>query len=161
MGPLQHNSDKISELIEKYSTLLIKVSYSYLNNLQDAEDMVQDTFIKVMQKNMTFNNEEHEKAWLIRVTINHCKNHLRTAWYRKTIPLNEDIVFTQEESEVMVAVSRLTEKYRIVIILYYVTGYSIKEIAKLLKRKETTVSSQLQRARSQLKSKLKEDFDYE
>jgi RNA polymerase sigma-70 factor, ECF subfamily len=160
MGPSHLNSDEISELIEKYSSLLLKVAYSYLNNLQDAEDMVQETFLKMMQKNNTFHNEDHKKAWLIRVTINHCKNHLRSAWYRKTMPLNEDIVFTQEESEVLSAVSQLAEKYRSVIVLYYVTGYSIKEIAQLLKRKEATVSSQLQRARSQLKIKLKEDFDY-
>jgi RNA polymerase sigma-70 factor (ECF subfamily) len=154
------NTDEIAELIEKYSGLLLKVAYSYLKNIQDAEDMVQDTFIKVMRGNPTFDNEEHKKAWLIRVTINHCKNHLRTAWYKKTTQLNEDIVFTREESEVMEAVSGLAEKYRSIIILYYVTGYSIKEIAGLLKRKEATVSSQLQRARNQLKTKLKEDFDY-
>lgn len=155
------NPNEISALIEKYSGLLLKVAYSYLNNLQDAEDMVQDTFIKVIQKHITFDNVEHEKAWLIRVTINHCKNHLRTAWYRKTMPLNEEIVFTQEESMVMAAVSGLTEKYRSVIVLYYVSGYRINEIAGLLKRKEATVSSQLQRARNQLKVILKEDFDYE
>lgn len=161
MGKLHPDSEEISELVERYSNVLLKVAYSYLNNLQDAEDMVQDTFIKVIHKKVTFQNEEHEKAWLIRVTINQCKNHLRTVWYRKTVPLNEDIVFTQEESEVMAAVSQLAEKYRSVFVLYYVTGYSLKEIAVLLKRKEATVSSQLQRARSQLKSILKEDFDYE
>jgi RNA polymerase sigma-70 factor (ECF subfamily) len=161
MGSLHPNSAEISALIEKYSSLLLRVGYSYLKNIQDVEDMVQDTFIKVIQKNITFDNEEHEKAWLIRVTINHCKNHLKTAWYRTTIPLDEDIGFTQEESEVMEAVSQLPEKYRSVIVLYYVVGYSIKEIAQLLKRKEATVSSQLQRARNQLKAKLKEDFDYE
>ncbi len=161
MVPYQQNNEKISMLIEKYASLLLRVAYSYLNNLQDAEDMVQDTFIKAMQKNMDFQNTEHEKAWLIKVTINHCKNHLRSAWYRKTMPLGEEIVFTPQESEVMAAVSELTEKYRSVIVLYYVTGYSIKEIAELLKRKEATVSSQLQRARNQLKLKLKEEFDYE
>lgn len=161
MDQLHLDPNEISALVEKYSGLLLRIAYSYLSNLQDAEDMVQDTFIRVMQKHITFDNGEHEKAWLIRVTINHCKNHLRTAWYRKTMPLKEDIVFTQEESLVMEAISGLAEKYRSVIVLYYVSGYRINEIAELLKRKEATVSSQLQRARSHLKVTLKEDFDYE
>jgi RNA polymerase sigma-70 factor (ECF subfamily) len=132
-----------------------------MKNMPDAEDVVQDTFVKLMQKNPTFESEEHEKAWLIRVTINLCKNLLKTTWFKKTVPLDHTVEFTQQESIVIDAVLELSVKYRSVILLYYIIGYNIKEISDILGRKEATIASQLQRARAQLKSKLKEDFDYE
>lgn len=163
MDSFHPKSELIIDLVESYTDLLLRIAFSYMKNKQDAEDMVHDTFIKLMQQDITFDNKEHEKAWLIRVTINHCKNRLKTAWFRKTIPLQEEMdeyQFTPKENDVLEAVSGLPEKYRSVILLYYVAGYSIKEISAALNRKEATVSSQLQRARSQLKIILKEDFDY-
>lgn len=156
------NTNLITEKVEKYSDLLLRVAFSYMKNTHDAQDMVQDAFIKVMQKCPLFESEEHERAWLIRVTINLCKNRLKSAWFRKTGPLEEDtLLFTPEEDQVLEVVLELPVKYRCVIQLYYYEGYQIKEIAGILGCKDATVASQLLRARKQLKIKLKEDFDYE
>lgn len=164
----------ITEKVEKYSDLLLRIAFSYMKNIHDAEDMVQETFVKLIQKKplpapseqafqfTLFESEEHEKAWLIRVTINQCKNRLKTAWFKKTESLEEqEISFTEQEGDIINTINELPTKYRSVILLYYNEGYRIKEIADILGYKEATVASQLQRARKQLKIKLKEDFDYE
>lgn len=155
-------NDWIIEIVEKYSNLLLRIAFSYMKNISDAEDLVHDTFMKLMEKKPSFENLDHEKAWLIRVTINLCKNRLKSVWFSRTVGLEDNILkFTTEENDVMSAVLELPSKYRIVILLYYFEGYNIKEISQILGSKEPTISSQLQRARKQLKLKLKEDFDYE
>ncbi len=162
MSSLNPEHKKIAEIVEKYSDLLLRVAFTYMKNISDAEDMVQEVFLKLVHDYPSFDNNEHEKAWLIRVTINLCKNRLKSAWFRKTEPIYETALsFSDEEKFVMDAVMELPSKYRSVILLYYHEGYSIKEISNILEIKESTISSQLQRARTQLKSKLKEDFDYE
>lgn len=154
--------DYLIDLIEKYADTLIRVSYTYMKNMSDAEDLAQDAFIKLMEKRPSFENSEHEKAWLIRVTINLCKNRLRTAWHKRTVPLDDSTYsFSEDESQVMGTVMELPAKYRGIILLFYYEEYSIAEIAKILGRKESTVGSQLHRARVLLKSKLMEDFDGE
>ncbi|HEY5584136.1 MAG TPA: sigma-70 family RNA polymerase sigma factor [Ruminiclostridium sp.] len=156
------DSNFIMEAIEKYSDTLIRISYSYMRNMSDAEDMTQDAFLQLIKKKPSFENDLHEKAWLIRVTINLCKNRLKTAWFRKTLPLGEArFDFTEKESEVMSAVFELPTKYRNIIHLFYFEEYRISEIATILGQKESTIGSQLHRARKMLKPKLKEDFDDE
>jgi RNA polymerase sigma-70 factor (ECF subfamily) len=162
MNNSSQRTNWITNVVEEFSDMLLRVAFSYMKNISDAEDMVNNTFLKLMEKNPSFENEEHKKAWLIRVTINLCKNRLKTAWFRIIIPLEDNnISFLPEENFIISAVLELPEKYRSIILLYYYDGYSIKEIAYILEAKESTISSQLQRARKQLKSKLKEDFDYE
>jgi len=162
MGISNQSTKWVTKKVEKYSDLLLRVAFSYMKNIHDAEDMVQEAFVKLMQKGPMFESEEHEKAWLIRVTINLCKNRLKTVWFKKTEHLKEQTIsFTREEGEVLNIVQELPVKYRSVIQLYYYEGYHIKEIAAILGYKEATVASQLQRARKQLRIKLKEDFDYE
>jgi len=162
MGISNQSTIWMTKEVEKYSDLLLRVAFSYMKNIHDAEDMVQETFVKLMQKGSMFESEEHERAWLLRVTINLCKNRLKTVWFKKTEPLKEQTIsFTKEEGEVLNIVLELPVKYRSVIQLYYYEGYHIKEIADILGYKEATVASQLQRARKQLRIKLKEDFDYE
>ncbi len=152
----------IMESIEKYTDMLIRVSYSYMKNMSDAEDVTQDAFLKLIKKRPSFENASHEKAWLLRVAINLCKNRLKTAWIRKTVPLSEaNFNFTQKENEVLSAVLELPIKYCSIIHLFYFEGYSMAEIAAILGKKESTIGSQLHRARKQLKTKLKEDFDDE
>jgi RNA polymerase sigma-70 factor (ECF subfamily) len=130
-----------------------------MKNMNDAEDLAQEVFIKLMEKKPSFEDSEHEKAWIIRVAINMSKNRLKTAWFRKTEPLDEvTYSFTPKESTVMSAVLELPAKYKGVILLYYFEGYSIGEIAGILGEKESTVGSQLSRARKLLKSNLGEDF---
>ncbi len=162
MSSLYPEYEKIAEAVEKYSDLLLRVAFTYMKNISDAEDMVQEAFLKLVQDHPSFESDEHKKAWLIRVTINLCKNRLKSAWFRKTEPIYDTTLsFSDEEKFVMNAVMELPSKYRSVILLYYHEGYSIREISNILDIKESTISSQLQRARAQLKSKLKEDFDYE
>jgi len=162
MSSLYPEYEKVAEIVEKYSDLLLRIAFTYMKNISDAEDMVQEVFLKLVKDYPSFENDEHQKAWLIRVTINLCKNRLKSAWFRKTEPIYDTTLsFSDEEKFVMNAVMELPSKYSSVILLYYHEGYSIKEISNILDIKESTISSQLQRARSQLKSKLKEDFGYE
>jgi RNA polymerase sigma-70 factor (ECF subfamily) len=152
----------ISTAIEKYSSMLLRLCFSYMKNMSDAEDLTQDVFLKLLHKKPPFENHEHEKAWLIKVAINLCKNRLKTAWFRKTVPLDENLSgFTPEESEVLGAVLELPLKYRSIIHLFYYEEYSIAEISEILDLKESTVGSQLHRARKLLESKLRGDFDGE
>lgn len=162
MNESLRTNDLITEAIEKHSDTLIRVSFAYMKNMSDAEDMAHDAFLKLIEKKPSFESAEHEKAWLIRVTINLCKNRLKTAWFRKTIPFDDvSCDFTAKESEVMGAVLELPAKYRSIILLYYFEGYSIREIAGILSQKESTTGSHLHRARKLLKLILKEDFDGE
>jgi RNA polymerase sigma-70 factor (ECF subfamily) len=162
MNNTLHRTNWIIDVVEECSDMLLRVAFSYMKNISDAEDMVNNTFLKLMEKNPSFESDEHKKAWLIRVTINLCKNRLKTAWFRKNIPLEDNnLSFLPEENVIISTVLELPEKYRSIILLYYFDGYSIKEIAYILEAKESTISSRLQRARKQLKSKLMEDFDYE
>ena len=162
MNELYDKENYIHYLIEKYSDMLIRITYSYMKNLSDAEDITQDVFIKLLEKKPSFESEEHEKAWLIRVSINQSKDKLKSSYFRKTEPLKDNLVhITKEDNEIIQAVLNLPLKYRSIVLLYYYEGYSISEVANILSLKETTVGSQLSSARKKLKSILKEDFEYE
>lgn len=153
-------NDSVIDAAKKYADILIKVSFTYVKNRQDAEDIAHDVFLKLMIKRPIFGNEDHRKAWLIRVAINLSKNRLKTSWFRKTTSLDDNIpLLTIEENDVLNAVQQLPVKYRSIIHLFYIEGYSISEVAAMLGRKGSTVGSQLHRARIMLKSKLEEDFD--
>ena len=155
---MRTNAD--SERVEnEYATTLLRVAYSQLNNRAEAEDTVQEVLLKYMEKAPVFQSEEHEKAWLLRVTVNHCKNHLASAWFRKRADLDEGIpALDNEELEVVSAVAALPAKYRAVVHLYYFEGYSTKEIAEILHSRPNTVSSRLSRARALLAKALKEEI---
>lgn len=149
--------------IRRYSSMVYRLALARTGNPSDAEDVSQEVFLKYLQARITFANEEHRKAWLLRVTINQVKKLQASAWFRKTETLEAHRETRalpcerSEELEVWQAVSRLKPKYRTVIHLYYYEGYSAEEIARLLNRKPVTVRSQLARARQQLKEWLKED----
>lgn len=150
---------EIERVVNEYATMLLRVAYSQLNNRTEAEDTVQEVLLKYMEKAPVFQSEEHEKAWLLRVTINHCKNHLASAWFRKRADLDEGIpALDNEELEVVSAVAALPAKYRAVVHLYYFEGYSTKEIAEILHSRPNTVSSRLSRARALLAKALKEEI---
>lgn len=162
MGESLRTDDFIIRVIEKHTDTIIRICFSYMKNINDAEDLTQEVFVKLMEKGPLFESDEHEKAWIIRVAINLCKNRLKTAWFRKTVSLDEvNFNFTSKENEVLSAVHKLPEKYRVVILLYYFEGYSISEIASILGERESTIGSKLFRARKLLKASLKEDFDNE
>lgn len=151
----QVDSDYIDYIIKEYSDMIIRIAVQNIKNSHDAEDIAQNVFIKLMKKKPDFKTNEHEKAWLIRVTINECKDYLKSAWMRKTTKLHEGIpMVLKEEDKIIDVVYQLPFKYRNVIYLYYYEGYSVSEIAIILSKKENTISSLLFRGRKQLKSKL-------
>ncbi|MEK4877339.1 MULTISPECIES: RNA polymerase sigma factor [Paenibacillus] len=150
--------------LKLYGNSILRVAYSYMHNMSDAEDIVQDTLLQLMRANPSFENPEHEKAWLLRVAINLSKNKLNSAWFRKNSELTENYPvaeLTEDLSFVWDAVKILPEKYRIVIHLYYQEEYSTAEIASLLDKKEATVRSLLHRARGTLKINLKGAYDFD
>lgn len=146
----------IQTAITRYSDTVVKTAFSYVKNTYDAEDITQEVFLTLMEKQPRLKSEEHLKAWLIRVTINKCKNYLKSGWYKSKNPLPKQKMYSlpKEDSEVLEAVISLDIKYRIPIHLYYYEGYTIKEIGKLLKTPEATIGTRLSRGRRLLKKMI-------
>ena len=149
-------NDSVDEILDTYGRMVYRLAYARTKNRYDADDVMQEVFLRYIRSGKEFADEEHRRAWLIRATINCSKTLLSSAWFRKTSPL-EDTLTTEleEKSEVYYAVMDLPVKYRTVIHLYYYEDLSVSQISGLLKTKETTVKSQLHRARSLLKETLK------
>lgn len=146
-------------LLEMYSGMIYRIAYSRTQNKADAEDITQDVFLKYVKADKKFNDEEHRKAWLLRVAINRTNDFVKSADYRSRAPLEEvpdAEVHIEEKSEVYYAVQSLPEKYRLAVHLFYYEDMSVKEISRLTKTKESTVKSQLSRARDMLREILKE-----
>lgn len=126
-------------------------------NHSDAEDITQEVLYKYMIKSPIFKDETHERNWLIRVAVNMSKNYVRSFWQRNTEGIKNDIQgITEQEVEIWETVQTLPEKYRIVILLYYFEGYSIKEISIILGKNYNTIGTWLERGKKLLK-KLMED----
>lgn len=147
-------------IVHQYLDTVYRVALSGCKNPQDAEDIVQCTFLKLLERNPEFKDEEHIRKWLIRVTINETNSLWRSSWRKKVISLEEtqtEPEFSEPEyNELFHAVQKLSSKYRKVIYLYYYEGYSIKEIAELLHISETAIQTRLMRAREKLRQQLKE-----
>lgn len=149
----------LKEIIEKHSDMVYRIALTRCESVENAEDVFQDVFVKFSEKMPKFENEEHEKAWFIRVAINLTKNLKKSAWNNKVIELDENIVFeTKEELDIFKTVCELPQNYKTVIYLLYYEGYKVKEISKLLKTKEGTIKTWLSRAREMLKEKLEGGF---
>ncbi|WP_042169448.1 RNA polymerase sigma factor [Paenibacillus gorillae] len=154
-----YNSYELNESVRRaldlYSQSLIKVAFTYLKNIADAEEVTQEVFLAYLQKRPVFETNEHEKAWLIRTTINKSKNMLKTGWFKSRNPVPEDLSYLpKEENEVLQAVLALDKKYRMPIHLHYYEGYSIQEIAVIMQSKPATVGTWLARGRLILKEKI-------
>ena len=147
----------------KYGDTILRAAYACCGNYSEAEDITQDIFLMLHSKPQAFDNDEHMKAWLLRVTINKCKNYKKSFRVSRTDnidDINENELqcnFTHEDNEIKEKISKLSTKYSSVIFLYYYEGYSIREIAGLLKKKENTISSLLQRGRKKLKIELEKE----
>lgn len=147
----------VEEAVQTYAAGLVKLAFTYVKNMADAEDVVQDVFLTLTRKTPLFLSEEHEKAWLIRVTINQSLNCLRSYKNRRESPLPDDLSYLPEEEEFLLdEVLKLPEKYRTVLHLYYYEDYTIPEIAKMLDRTVSTVGCWLARGRKQLKQAIGE-----
>ncbi|KMT21824.1 RNA polymerase sigma factor [Clostridium cylindrosporum] len=157
---MESTAFEINDIIEialtKYSDMVRRICFLYLNNSTDVDDIFQEVFLKMLQRKTPFESDKHEKAWLIRVTINKCKDTLKSFW-RKNIDSIEgiDIPFEDKsENELMQIVLSIPQKYKDVIYLHYYEGYTVPEMAKLLKKRENTIYSQLHRARLIIRQKL-------
>lgn len=167
-------SESFEQVMEFYMPMVYRIAFSRLGSAHDAEDITQDVFLKYYRADMTYNDEEHRKAWLIRCAINCTKNLVTSAWFRHRasdeglenmeeggdIPGSDgDIDKIEQKNAVMSAVMKLPDKYRTVIHLFYFEDMSVAQISKATGIREATVKSQLSRARDMLKPMLKEvDF---
>lgn len=153
----------VQELVALYRNNLFAAAFHICKNAQDAEDVVQDTFIQYYTIKKEFDNEQHIRALLIRVAINKAKNASRSFWRRNRLPLEdymETLVFeTPESADLFEVVMKLPKKYRIVIHLFYYEDYTVSEIANILKLSESNVKVRLSRGRGLLRNALKEGWD--
>ena len=154
------NKKEMEEKYDKYIKLVYCTAYVYFKNKADAEDIASEVFIKYFTSAPQFNDEKHEKAWLTRVTVNRCKDTLKSFRIKKTVSLEEAESVTAESAQNLVyeAVMSLPKKYRIPVHLYYYEGYSTKEIGEILKKSDQTIRSRLSRARKMLRESLGEEF---
>ncbi len=145
----------IGHVIRTYSGSMLRAAYTVLHSAADAEDAAQEAFVRLMTSRPAFRDSEHEKAWLLRVTINIALN-MRRSKAREGLPLDESLPCPPEtDGELLDMVLSLPEKYRTVIHLYYYEGYAIREIAEILKIPPATAGTRLARGREALKGMLK------
>lgn len=156
--------EKTQQIHKQYGSLLYRVAFSYVKHKADAEDAVQELYIRLLQNRPEFETKDHEKAWLIRVLINICKDMLKSAWNSRTVGFDEITEGKKEElilpygiqDDTIWIVMSLEEKYRLPLYLFYYEGYSIKEIAGILEIPEATVKTHLRRGREEVKKHLEE-----
>ncbi|MEG0771579.1 MAG: sigma-70 family RNA polymerase sigma factor [Clostridia bacterium] len=150
--------------IELYSNTIRRICMIHLKNYSDTEDIFQEVFLKYILSPAIFDTAEYEKAWFIRVTINACKDLLKSAFRKKTVPLEiikeQQDNLTSSDSEVLTAILSLDKKYKNVIYLYYYEGYTAVEIGKLLNKNVNTIYTLLNRGKNILKQSLGGD-EYE
>lgn len=158
MGEFNLNEEETMKMIlDEYSDMVYKIAYSQTKDKNHAEDVFQEVFLRLIKKKPSYKSKEHLKAWLIRVTINCSKNIFLSFHFKKRAELSNDIVASNmeiEKSEVYYAVMDLPKKYKDTLYLFYYEGYSIKEIANILHKKEATIKTNLHRGRNLLKINL-------
>lgn len=146
----------ILERYDYYKTMLFRIAFSYLGNRHDCEDILQEAFMRLCYKAPVFPSEEDEKRWMIRVTINLCKSHIRSFWNRNKLNIEELEILAPdpEDKEILQEILRLPKNYKIVIYLHYIEGYKVAEIARILKVSESAVKMRLKRGREQLRLEM-------
>lgn len=158
------SEQEVNRVIELYGDTVRRLCMIYLKNYADTEDIFQNVFLKYATSSIKFENDEHEKAWFIRVTINKCKDLLKSFFRNRTVSL-DDIVekpeaIPSEYREVLEAVLSLPQKYRNVVYLHYYEGYSAPQISHILGKNVNTVYTLLTRSKKMLREKLEGD-EYE
>ena len=139
-----------------YGNMVFRIAMVNLGNKEDAEETMQEAFYKLLYKSPEFKDEEHEKAWLIKVTVNLCRDILRSVWQKKVVKMEgiEKYYGDPYDSNILKDIVQLPTKYKTVIYLYYFEDYSIKQISEVLKIKESATKMRLQRGRQLLKIEL-------
>lgn len=153
-----HKEAEVNRALDLYADTVRRICFMYLKNDADVEDVFQEVFLKYILHPSSFESDAHEKAWLIRVTINVCKDVLKSFFRRRVRSLEEintePFYMQEEEKELLEVVLQLPPKYRNVIYLFYYEGYTAVEIAGILKRSENTIYTWLDRARKELRKQL-------
>ncbi len=154
--------DSLEIAVEKYTDILFRTSYILLKNYHDAEDVVQDTFLQYIRKRPSFENENKEKSWLITVAVNRCKNINRFKLSHPKTDISElnNFVADNKSRSIVEELSLLPTKYKVVMILHYIEGYPVKDVADILKISESAVKKRLEFGRKKLKIICEaEDYD--
>lgn len=155
---LPDRSELIESIIRKYADMIYRIAYQNTGSFADADDILQEVSIALITKDAPLEDETYLKSWLIRVTINKCRDLHRHLKVIETEPLEEhEDIPTKEKRDIMEEVQQLPETYRTIIYLYYYENYTLQEIADTMQKSINTVSSGLQRARKQLKTILTEE----
>lgn len=150
-------NDCAEEIIKQYSGMVYRLAFARAGTKHDADEIFQEVFLRFIKKKPVFHEEEHRKAWFIRVTINCSKSFWSSSWFKNVQPIGDCISYeTKEDMGLYHALQKLQPKYREVIHLFYYEDMSIDEIGKALDRKNSTVRTQLTRARAILKVFMKE-----
>lgn len=161
MPALQRTGKEIAEIYNRQVDTVYRICYSFMKNTADTEDMVQETFLRLIGSGVGFVSEEHEKAWLIVTASNLCKDTLKK-WWRRTENIDDPALGLQqppfEIDEVLAAILKLPADQKCAVYMYYYEGYSTADIAGYLHCPQATVRSRLSRARKTLKRKLGGDF---
>ena len=153
---------ELEQAMHAYGPTVYRLAYSQLRSTADAEDIYQEVFLRYFRKRPIFDSEAHRKAWLLRVTLNRTRSHLSSAWRRHTVPLEGQVTFPEAESRQLDdALSQLRPSDRSLLHLFYFEELSVREIAQMLNRKESTIRTQLTRARSRLKAIMKGEPHHE
>lgn len=153
-------------LLDDYGNSILRMAYSYLHNMDDAEDILQETLLRCIQTNPAFENSTHEKAWLLRVAANLSKDRLRSEKLREHADIDEldETLAAEQRTDlafVWDAVKQLPPRYREAVHLFYCEDCTVAQISKILNRKESSVRSDLHRSREKLKEILREAYDFE
>ena len=156
------NELDIERIVDKYGNMLFRMCLVILCNENDAEDVVQDTFITYLTKSPPFNDSEHEKAWLITIATNRCKNMRRYNIIRKHMDINDLQLYSMDDAnyDLLDHLMRLPTKHKIVLLLHYVEGYKVDEIAKILTITPSAVKKRLQRGRELLRERYRKENGY-
>ena len=156
-------AELIEQTVRKYADMIFRLAYQNLKNYSDAEDILQEVSVALITKNAPLGDPEHLRSWIVRVTLNKCKDFHKAFWRRNTEPIDDHLeLIAPEQQEVLEELFSLPDNYRLIIYLYYYEAFTISEIADLLGKSPNTVSSSLQRARKKLKKLLTEGgFKYE
>lgn len=154
-NPGQYGRDVYAAL-DKYADTVRRICFLHLRQRADVEDVFQEVFLQYLQRKEDFESEEHEKAWILRVAINRCKDLVKSFWHNRIDPLDDEMMarVPSENHEILDAVLRLPPSERNAIYLFYYEGYSVTEIARVQNQKANTVYSHLHRARKRLHRQL-------
>jgi len=153
------NEERAEALVARYADLLLRIGRTWLGSLDDAKDICQTVLIKLLEDPRDFPDEIQERAWVVRVAVNECRNWKKSAWFRRRAPLDERLDLAVEDPEpedgsLLALVQALPAMYREAIFLRYYEGYEVREIAALLGQSPALVSTHLKRGKEKLKAML-------